>query len=192
MQWSLRYWTITWLCEGRNRCSGGYSSSKNGNSGHGRCGHGYNCNNTNTKAKPNSSGFYPPAEWNKLSFEEHDKIWKEHDKKGEQGGTKQILGDISVEHVTVIIGAMHQAQSVNHTNETELTSNTQAGNFFGGKANIKKTHTIEWLAASPANASSSHIPCFACGPPVYPLSFCSSFSFVFYCFCSYQSCLFSL
>ena len=68
------------------------------------------------------------AEWNKLSFKEHDKIHKECDKKGEPGGTKPIIGDISIEHVTAIISAMQQAQSASPTEETELTSNTpQAG-----------------------------------------------------------------
>ena len=37
---------------------------------------------------------------------------------------KQIIGNILVEQVTAIIGAMHQAQLANHTDKTELTSNT--------------------------------------------------------------------
>ena len=57
-------------------------------------------NNDSNKATPNASGFYPMVEWNKLSFEECDKIQKEHDKKGEPGRTKHIIGDISIEHVT--------------------------------------------------------------------------------------------
>ena len=93
---------------------------------------------------PNASGFYPMAEWNKLSFEERDMICKEHDKKGEPGGTKHNIGDISIEHVTAIIGAMQQAQSTAPTEETELTSNTtQAGNSFDRKVNVKKSHAIE-------------------------------------------------
>ena len=83
------------------------------------------------------------AEWNKLSFKELNKIQKEHDKKGESSGTKHIIGDISIEQVTAIISAMQQVHSANHTKETELTSNTQVGNSFDGKANVKKTHTIE-------------------------------------------------
>ena len=63
-------------------------------------------------------------QWNKLSFEECDKIQKEHDKKGKPSGTKCIIGDISIEQVTAIIGAMQQAQLVTPTKETELTSNT--------------------------------------------------------------------
>ena len=107
------------------------------------------------------------AEWNKLSFKEHDKICKECDKKGEPGRTKHIIGDISIEHVTAIISAMQQAQSASPTEETELTSNTtQAGNSLGRKANVKKSHTIEWLVVGPANTSSSHLPCLL-APPVY-------------------------
>ena len=104
---------------------------------------GNNSNNSN-KAKPNASGFYPTVECNKLSFKEHDKIWKEHDKKDEPSRTKHIIGYISVEQVTAIFGVMHQAQLATHTKETELTSNTtQVGNSFGSKANVKKTHTIK-------------------------------------------------
>ena len=135
----------------QNRHSGGRGGSCNGN---GRCGghnghgggygYGNNNNNNSNKATPNASGFYPMVEWNKLSFKERDKIQKERDKKGEPGGTKHIIGDISIEHVTAIISAMQQAQSATPTEETELTSNTtQAGNSFGGKANVKKSHTIE-------------------------------------------------
>ena len=56
---------------------------------------------------------------------------------------KQTLGDISIGYVTVIIGAMHQAQSTVATDDTELTSNTLAGNAFGRKANTKKMCMIE-------------------------------------------------
>ena len=93
---------------------------------------------------PNASGFYLMVEWNKLSFEERDKIRKEHDKKGEPGGTKHNIGNISIEHVTAIIGAMQQVQSASPMEETKLTSNpTQAGNSFGRKANVKKSRAIE-------------------------------------------------
>jgi hypothetical protein len=122
--------------------SGGRSGGRGGRGG-GRSGRGNNSGrsnyNTKDKSKSNASGYYSPAEWNKLSFEERDKIRKERDKKGEQGGTKRTVGDISVEHVTAIIGAMQQSQATETTDDTETTSNTQAGNAFGGKANAKKT-----------------------------------------------------
>ena len=103
--------------------------------GHG--GRGYS-NNLNTQTKPND----PPAEWNKLSFEERDKICKERKEKPDQSTTpKQNLGEISVEHVTAIIRAMQQTQASNEdlTNNAEDTTpkHTNAGNAFGGKANSK-------------------------------------------------------
>jgi hypothetical protein len=88
------------------------------------------------------SGYYSSADWNTLSYEERDKICKERDKKGEQGGTKRTIGNISVEPVTAIIGAMQQAPSVTSTNESatthETTLSNQAGNAFVGKASSKK------------------------------------------------------
>ena len=130
----------------RNRCSRGCGGGHNGGCG-GCNGYGSRCgcgNNNLTKMTANASGFYPMAEWNKLSFEKRDKTRKECDKKGEPGGTKHIIGDISIEHVTAIIGAMQQAQLASPTEETELTSNTtQVGNSFGSKANVKKSCTIE-------------------------------------------------
>jgi hypothetical protein len=65
---------------------------------------------------------------------ERDKIRKERDKKGEQGGTKRTISDISVEQVTAIISAIQN----NAPSATETTHSTQAGNAFGGKAGIKK------------------------------------------------------
>ena len=106
-------------------------------------GHGYS-NNSNTQAKPNASGYYPPAEWNKLSFEEHDKIHKECKEKPDQSGAcpKRNLCEISVEHVTAIIRAMQQAQpsneeTTNDTNDT-MPKHSNAGNAIGGQANLKK------------------------------------------------------
>jgi hypothetical protein len=77
-----------------------------------------------------------------LSYEERNKIRKERYKKGEQGGTKRTISDISVEHVTAIIGAMQQAPSIVSTEDSvttnETTTSNQAGNAFGGKASTKK------------------------------------------------------
>ena len=132
---------------GGNNCFGGHGGGCFNNSGRGGCGrgcggHGYS-NNWNTQAKPNSSGYYPHAEWNKLSFEECDKIRKECKEKLDQSTTpKRNLGEISVEHVTTIIGAMQQAQATNEDStintEDTMPKHTNAGNAFGGKANSKK------------------------------------------------------
>jgi hypothetical protein len=93
------------------------------------------------RIKSNSAGYYSPADWSKLSFEERDKIRKDCDKKGEPGGTnKRTIGDISVEQVTVIIGAIQQHNAAADTAEstTPITSNNQAGNAFGGREGAKK------------------------------------------------------
>jgi hypothetical protein len=127
------------------RGSGCFNNSGRGGRGGGRGrGYGRGYGTPNMKSKPNGSGYYSPADWNKLSYEERDKIRKERDKKGEQGGTKRTIGDISVEHVTAIIGAMQQAPSVVSTKDSIVTNETtpsnQAGNSFGGKeASAKKT-----------------------------------------------------
>ena len=136
--------------EGGSGRFGGRGGGRFNNSGRGGRGSGRGRNNnrysTSNKSKLSSSGYYSPAEWNKLSFEERDKIRKERDKKGEQGGTKWTIGDISVDHVTAIIGAMQQTPvaSTDDTEEaaqTPTTSNTQAGNAFGGKASVKKSRS---------------------------------------------------
>ena len=57
------------------RGSGHFNNSGRGGRGGGR-GRGYGRGNgtPNTKSKPNGSGYYSPADWNKLSYEECDKI----------------------------------------------------------------------------------------------------------------------
>jgi hypothetical protein len=66
---------------------------------------------------------------------------QDRDKKGEPGGTnKCTIGDISVEQVTAIIGAIQQHKAATDAAEstTPKTSNNQAGNAFGGKEGAKK------------------------------------------------------
>jgi hypothetical protein len=87
-----------------------------------------------------NTNYYSPAEWNKLSFEEHDKIRKERDKKGEQGGSKRSIGDLSVEQFTAIISAVKSTQdTVTTADSTDTnTSGGNAGNAFGGKEGAKR------------------------------------------------------
>ena len=132
----------------RNNHFGGHGGGCFDNSGRGGrgCGRGGcgSSNNSNTQVKPNASGYYPPVEWNKLSFEECDKMHKEQKEKSDQNGaSKRNLGELSIEHVTAIIRAMQQAQSSNegtsnYTNDT-TPKHTNAGNTFAGKANAKKS-----------------------------------------------------
>lgn len=120
---------------GRGRGGGGRFNSG------GRGGRGRGNFRTPNKSKLNT-GYYSPADWSKLSFEERDKIRKDRDKKGEQGGTKRTIGDLSVEQVTAIIGAMQQqippAPSVADDTSSETTLDKQAGNAFGGKESARK------------------------------------------------------
>lgn len=84
--------------------------------------------------------YYSPAEWNKLSFEERDKIRKARDKKGEQGGTKDAkrsIGDLSVEQFQAIIGAISKEPSTAES-EAETPKTNNAGNAFGGKEGAKR------------------------------------------------------
>jgi hypothetical protein len=157
------------------RGSGRFNNSGRGGRGGGRGrGYGRGYGTPNTKSKPNGSGYYSPADWNKLSYEERDKIRKERDKKGEQGGTKRTIDDISVEHVTAIIGAMQQVPSIVITKDSvatnETTPSNQAGNAFGGKARAKKMrilvllvvilcpfHTLEGFVMSPHTTSTKAV-----------------------------------
>jgi hypothetical protein len=85
--------------------------------------------------------YYSPADWNKLSFEERDKIRKERDRKGEQGGTKRTVGDLSVEQLKAMISSVQQDAATTTTTDSTNTNNSgnNAGNAFGGKEGAKRT-----------------------------------------------------
>jgi hypothetical protein len=87
-----------------------------------------------------NTNYYSPAEWNKLSFEERDKIRKERDKKGEQGGTRRSVADLSVEQFTAMISSVQQDTNVNTTTNSTRASNSgnDAGNAFGGREGVKR------------------------------------------------------
>ena len=132
----------------RNNHFGGRGGGHFNNSGQGGrsrgCGGCSSSNNLNTQIKPNASGYYSPADMNKLLFEECDEICKEHKEKLDQSeANKCNLGEISIEHVTAIIGAMQQAQSSNEDTpkdtDNTMPKHTNTGNAFRGKANTKKS-----------------------------------------------------
>jgi hypothetical protein len=118
---------------GRFNNRGGHGGGGRGRGGHRSSG------NKGKGGNPNTS-YNLPAEWNKLSFEECDKIRKECDKKGKQGGSKHSVGDLSVEKFTAIISAVKQDQATTTTtNSTDTsTSGNNAGNAFGGKEGAKR------------------------------------------------------
>ena len=98
MAWQIKSTNTSQRGSGNNHFGGhgGGWFNSGGQGGHGRgCGHSPSTN-SNTQPKPNASGFY--LDWNKLSFEECDKIHKEHKEKLDQSGTnKRNLGDISMD-----------------------------------------------------------------------------------------------
>ena len=75
-----------------------------------------------------------------IIFEEHDKICKEHDKKGEQGGTKQSVGNLLVEQFAVMISLVQQDTATATTTDSTDTSNSgnNARNAFGRKKGAKQ------------------------------------------------------
>jgi hypothetical protein len=126
----------------RSGRSGGRGGNNSGRGG--RHGRGSGRARGPNRPTPNASGFYSAADWNKLSFEERDKIRKDRDKKGQPGGTKRTMSEVSAEQITAIIGAIQQVPSTPSTEQKNGTSaTTQAGNAFGGRANIKKLRTDE-------------------------------------------------
>jgi hypothetical protein len=113
---------------GRSNGRGGggrFGNRGRGNSGRGR-GRSYGGRGFGTPQRTaTSTGFYSPADWGKLSFEERDKIRKERDKRGELGGSKRNVSQLSVD---------------TEDTTSEMTPNTQAGNSFGGKQSATKKH----------------------------------------------------
>jgi hypothetical protein len=118
---------------GRFNNRGGRGGGGRGRGSHGGCG---SFGEKGGKGGLNTT-YYSPAEWNKLSFEEHYKIRKERDKKGEQGGSKRSIGDLSVEQFTAIISAVKSDQATADATDSN-TSSGNAGNAFGGKEAAKR------------------------------------------------------
>ena len=126
-------------CGGRGYSQGGQGRGggrgRSGRFGSGGCGPpGYR-----SKSSGTHTNYYSPAEWNKLSFEERDKIRKERDKKGEQGGSKRSVGDLSVDQFKAMISSVQTDAATNSTTDSTDTghSGNNAGNAFGGKEAAK-------------------------------------------------------
>ena len=82
-----------------------------------------------------------------MSYEERDKIRKERDKKGEQGGTKRNISELTTKQLTTaIISSIQKAVMADDSKDDDTASkktNNQAGNSFGGKESVKRTKTSE-------------------------------------------------
>ena len=98
------------------------------------------------RGKPTT--YYSPAEWNKLSFEDRDKIRKARDSKGEQGGTKrnnQDMEAVAKQLIAAVSSMGKKKQSDEEGGDTDTTSDStnsggnNAGNAFGGREGAKRT-----------------------------------------------------
>jgi hypothetical protein len=83
-----------------------------------------------------------------LSFEERDKIRKERDRKGEIGGTKRNVSEMTTKEMTnklttAIISSIQKVTGASGDDDAGATptSNHQAGNSFGGKEGAKRART---------------------------------------------------
>ena len=123
---------------GRGGRSGGRSGGRGyqgrgSGRGRGRGGRGY---------EKTTTTYYSPAEWEKLSYEDRDKIRKERDKRGEQGGTKRNISELTTKQLTTaIISSIQKAtdDAKEASTNNPAKSNTQAGNSFGGKESAKRS-----------------------------------------------------
>ena len=113
---------------------GNGSGQGRGSYGRGRGGRGGRGNDKTT--------YYSPAEWEKLSFEERDKIRKARDKKGEPGGSKRSISKMTTKQLTTaLISSIQKASASDDSKAEDSTpkkSNTNAGNSFGGKESAKR------------------------------------------------------
>jgi len=123
---------------GRGGRSGGRSGGRGyqgrgSGRGRGRGGRGY---------EKTTTTYYSPAEWEKLSYEDRDKIRKERDKRGEQGGTKRNISELTTKQLTTaIISSIQKANddAKEASNNNPAKASTQAGNSFGGKESAKRS-----------------------------------------------------
>jgi hypothetical protein len=105
---------------GRGTGRGGRAARGGRFTGRGR-GVGRGGRGTNDKAA--NKGYYSAAEWEKLSYEERDKIRKERDKKGEQGGTKRNISELTTKQLTAaIISSIQKAVMADDPKEEDAAS----------------------------------------------------------------------
>jgi hypothetical protein len=94
-----------------------------------------------------NTGYYSAAEWKKLSYEERDKIRKERDKKGEQGGSKRNISELSTKQLTTaLISSLQKVSASDNSSETTVETpkqSNQAGNVFGGREGAKRQKNSE-------------------------------------------------
>lgn len=121
---------------------GGRAGRGSGRGGRGRGRGGKGGRSNSDSSGSGTTGYFSPAEWEKLSFEERDKIRKERDKKGEQGGSKRSISELTTKQLTtaLISSLQKSTNAAEDSNSTPTTSNT-AGNAFGGRESAKRAKT---------------------------------------------------
>ena len=127
---------------------GGRSGSGRGGRGYQGRGGGRGRGGRGGKGTSEKTTYYSTAEWEKLSYEERDKIRKERDRKGEQGGTKRNISEMTTKQLTTAIISSIKAATAGDgdaANDTTASTpkkvNSQAGNSFGGKEGVKRSKT---------------------------------------------------
>ena len=119
---------------GRGGGRGGRGNGR-GNSGRGRGG------KSGRGDRVEKTTYYSPAEWEKLSFEERDRIRKERDKKGEPGGTKRSISEMTTKQLTTaLISSIQKASAIEEVKEdtTSKKASSNAGDSFGGRESAKR------------------------------------------------------
>ena len=122
---------------GKGARGSGRGGQGRGNNGRGRSGRG-------GRGGYEKTTYYSPAEWEKLSYEERDRIRKERDKKGEPGGTKRSISEMTTKQLTTaLISSLQKAAATDEPKDSDIPkkSNANAGNSFGGREGVKRAKT---------------------------------------------------
>lgn len=129
--------------------SGGPGQGRGGGRGYqgrgGRGGRGRGTGRGHGRGEKRSTTYYSPEEWEKLSYEERDKIRKERDKKGEQGGTKRNVSEMTTKQLTAaIISSIQKVANGDDKDKDDSTpKKSNAGDAFGGREGAKRSKTSE-------------------------------------------------
>jgi hypothetical protein len=81
-----------------------------------------------------------------LSYEERDKIRKERDKKGELGGSKRNISELTTKQLaTALISSLQKINESGDSPESKEPpkQSNQAGNAFGGREAAKRQKNSE-------------------------------------------------
>ena len=124
-----------------------WSSSRGYGQGRGCCGRGGGCGRggRGDRGENQKTTFYSKEESEKLSYEERDRIRKERDRKGEQGGTKRNISEMSTKQLTTTLLSSLKAAAADESKDCGDSADSaskkpdQAGNAFGGRESAKRS-----------------------------------------------------